>query len=155
MKTPFRLNEHTRRKQPLAAPPDGYFDQLPLRVMQRVQPTTDADAAWLGFGWLNALSAPLRTVLAASVVLSGFVGSFLLSDSSTSSRTGSSSSISLAAVPRTEMVEYLLASEHRVTLTDLAELPATTQSLPETYLQASPDELQEALDAQPTDETYL
>ena len=58
-------------------------------------------------------------------------------------------------MPRTELVEYLLANEQRITLTDLAELPATAQALPESYLQASSAELQDVLDAQPTDETYL
>ncbi|UOG73156.1 hypothetical protein MTX78_13585 [Hymenobacter tibetensis] len=152
MKTPFRLDDHPRRPQPLAAPPDGYFDQLPSRVMQRVQPLAD-DATRPGLHWLATLSAPLRTTLAASVVLGGFVGSFLLSDASTPAA-GSSSAATLAAVSHTEMIEYLLANE-RVTLTDLAELPSTAHPLPETYLRASPSELQEALDAQPAEETYL
>ncbi|MBC8085611.1 MAG: hypothetical protein H7Z21_20630 [Hymenobacter sp.] len=154
MKTPFRLDEHPRRSQPLAPPPDGYFDRLPLRVMQRVQPAAPPAASWAGSQWLTALSGPLRTALAAGVVLAGFAGSFLLSDSAPTPA-GISPIARLAAVPRTEMVEYLLASEQRVTLTELAELPATAQALPEAYLQASPAELQEALDAQPTEEAYL
>ncbi|WP_375434007.1 hypothetical protein [uncultured Hymenobacter sp.] len=152
MKTPFRLDEHPRRPQPLAPPPDGYFERLPMQVMQRVQPAS-ADTGWAGLRWLTALPAPLRTALAAGVVLSGFVGSFLVSENSLTATTARPTD--LAVVPRTEMVEYLLASELPVTLTDLAELPVTEQALPETYLHVSPDELQEVLDAQPTEDTYL
>lgn len=148
MKTPFRLDEHPRRPQPLAPPPDGYFDRLPMQIMQRVEPGSAAPS-WAGLRWLTVLSAPVRTALAAGVVLSGFVGSFLLSENSSTSTTH------LAAVPRTEMVEYLLASEQPVTLTDLADLPVTEQALPETPLQVSPDELQEVLDAQPVEDIYL
>jgi hypothetical protein len=153
MKTPFRLDEHLRRPQPLAPPPDGYFEGLPMRVMQRVQPASSAPATWAGLSWLRALSAPMRTALAAGVVLSGFVGSFLLSDNSSTAPTATTTQ--LAAVSRTEMVEYLLASEQPVSLTDLAELPVTEQALPETPLQVSPDELQEVLDTQPTEDIYL
>ncbi|UOQ64679.1 hypothetical protein [Hymenobacter volaticus] len=150
MKTPFRLDEHPRRPQPLAPPPDGYFDRLPMQIMQRVQPASPA-TSWTDLRWLTALSAPMRTALAAGVVLSGFVGSFLLSENSLTPSTATN----LAAVPRTEMVEYLLVSELPVTLTDLAELPVTEQTLPETSLHVSPDELQEVLDTQPTEDIYL
>ncbi|MBO0358133.1 hypothetical protein J0X19_09275 [Hymenobacter sp. BT186] len=149
MKTPFRLDEHPRRPQPLAPPPDQYFHQLPLRVMQRVQ----APEPTPGFSWLSALPAPLRMALATSVVLGAFVGSFWLSESALAP--AATAPDTLAAVPRHEMVEYLLASEQRLSLTDLAELPAVERILPETYLQASPDEVQEVLDAQPTEDTYL
>jgi hypothetical protein len=37
MKTPFRLDEHPRRRpQPLSSPPAGYFEQLPTRIMAQV-----------------------------------------------------------------------------------------------------------------------
>lgn len=153
MKTPFRLDAHPRRPQPLAPPPDAYFDRLPMRVMQRVQGPGASERPV--FGWLARLAAPVRTALATSVVLGGFAGAFLLSQSTSQPTTLASSERVLAGVPQSEMVQYLLAGEQRVTLTDLAELPATSQALPETYLQASPDELQEALDAQPADEIYL
>jgi hypothetical protein len=149
MKTPFRLDEHPRRSQPLAPPPDHYFQQLPLRVMQRVQPIAPSAS----HGWLSALSAPLRTALATSVVLGAFVGSFWLSESVLAPVPTTPDA--LAAVPHQEMIDYLLASEQRLNLTDLAELPAVERVLPETYLQASPDELQAALDAQPAEDTHL
>jgi hypothetical protein len=150
MKTPFRLDEHPRRPQPLAEPPAGYFDQLPRQVMARVHPAREA-GAW---GWLTALSPALRTTLASVAVLGGFATTFLLSPTAVPFSTPAASQAALARVPQAEMVQYLLASDTRVSLSDLAELPATDQALA-SYLHASPAELQEALDAQPTDETYL
>ncbi|MCA8829823.1 hypothetical protein [Hymenobacter pini] len=151
MNKPFRLDEHRRRPQPpLAPPPDRYFEQLPMRVMQRVQATNPAPA--VTWNWFAALPTPLRTVLASVLVLGGFAASFLLSPEATVQPVATTT---LAQVPREELVQYLMASEQRVTLSDLAELPAT-QTLPaETYLHASPDELQEVLDGQPSDESYL
>ncbi|RSK24723.1 hypothetical protein [Hymenobacter metallilatus] len=150
MNKPFRLDEHRRRPQPpLAPPPDRYFEQLPTRLMQRVQTSAPSPAAW---GWLSALSAPVRTALASGVVLGGFAASFLLSPPATIQPVATAS---LAQVSREEMVQYLLASDQRVTLTDLAELPGAAQSVPAGTLQASPDELQDLLDTQPTEETYL
>ncbi|RYU78182.1 hypothetical protein [Hymenobacter persicinus] len=147
MKTPFRLDEHPRRPQPLAAPPAGYFDRLPMQIMTRVQPAPAREtvATW---SWLAALSQPVRTVLASGLVLGSFATAFLLTPSASAPTTA------LARVPQAELVQYLLASDTRVSLTDLAELPATDQAMT-SYLQASPTELQDALDAQPTEETYL
>ena len=151
MNTPFRLDEHRRRPQPpLAPPPDRYFEQLPMRVMQRVQAPEAAAPAW---GWLAALAAPLRTVLASVLVLGGFAASFLLNPGGPAAPVAADS---LAQVPQEELMQYLLASDQRISLTDLAELPGTAQSTPaETYLHASPDELQDLLDLQPSEETYL
>lgn len=153
MNTPFRLDEHKRRPQPLAPPPADYFERLPRHIMARVQPAGRSEAT---LGWLAALPLPLRTALASVVVLGGFAASFLLSQSALTSMGPAASPVAtLEAVPHTEMVQYLLASDSRVTLTDLAELSATDRSLTDSFLQASPDELQDALDAQPTDDTYL
>ncbi|TGE06262.1 hypothetical protein [Hymenobacter fodinae] len=151
MNTPFRLDDHKRRAQPLAPPPDRYFEQLPARVMARAQP---ADAGGLAstWGWLQQLSAPVRSALASAVVLGGFAASFWLTQSAPVATSGPATV--LAAVPQAEMVQYLLASDQRVTLTDLAELAPAPSGMPETYLQASPDELQDALDSQPSDEAY-
>ncbi|SNC60795.1 hypothetical protein SAMN06265337_0334 [Hymenobacter gelipurpurascens] len=153
MNTPFHLDDHKRRSQPLAPPPERYFEQLPMRVMARVQP--DAAPGLAGsWGWLQQLSAPVRTALASAVVLGGFAASFFLNQPS-STPIPRYSVASLAAVPQAEMVQYLLASEQRVTLTDLAEVASPALATPDAYLQASPAELQDALDAQPSDETYF
>lgn len=157
MKTPFRLDDHPCRTSPLAPPPDGYFDRLPRRVMERVQPTPATE--WMGTTWLTALSRPLRTALASVVVLGGFATTFLLSQQLTPSAqpaAANSAEVALANVPRTEMVQYLLASDQRVTLPDLAELPGTAdQTVTDSFLQASSAEVQDILDEQPTDDLYL
>ncbi|AHJ97274.1 hypothetical protein [Hymenobacter swuensis] len=150
MNTPFRLDEHRRRPQPpLALPPDRYFEQLPMRVMQRVQTSAPNPVA---SGWLTVLSAPMRTALASVLVLGSFAASFLLSPAATMQP---ATTATLAQVPREELMQYLLASEQRVTLPDLADLPGAVQNAPASTLQASPEELQELLDAQPTEEIYL
>ncbi|QJX49008.1 hypothetical protein HMJ29_19680 [Hymenobacter taeanensis] len=152
MNTPFRLDDHKRWSQPLAPPPDRYFEQLPTRVMARVQPTeaTGLAGTW---GWLQQLSAPVRTALASAVVLGGFATSFWLTQPG--APTTSAATAALATVPQAEMVQYLLASDQRVTLTDLAELSEAPSDMSEAYLQASPAELQDALDSQPSDEAYF
>ncbi|UOQ52191.1 hypothetical protein [Hymenobacter cellulosivorans] len=154
MNTPFRLDDHKRRPaQPLAPPPADYFERLPRQVMARVQPRAPRESVVLG--WLAALPLPLRTVLASAVVLGGFTTSFFLSQP-TAGPTAAAPVATLEAVPHTEMVQYLLASDSRITLSDLAELPtAPDRTLTDSFLQASPDELQDALDGQPVDDTYL
>ena len=142
----FRLDEHPRRPFPLAPPPPDYFNALPRRVMARVQPA-EAEAGW---SWLAAWSRPLRTALASGLVLGGFALTFLLSGPAAPTSAGDA----LAQVPRAELVQYLLANDNRVTLNDLAELSGTNQPTAAAYLQASPAELQAALDAQPTDDVY-
>ena len=144
MTTPFRLDEHPRRPQPLAPPPPGYFDTLPRRVMARVQPA-EAEAGW---SWRAALAGPLRPALSSVLVLGGFALTFLLSGPAAPTSPGSA----LAQVPRAELVQYLLANDNRLTLNDLAELSGTGQLTAAAYLQVSPTELQAALDAQPLDD---
>lgn len=149
MNTPFRLADHRRRPHPpLAPPPDRYFEQLPTRVMQRVQ-SSPPGPAW---GWLTALSTPLRTALASVAVLGGFAASFLLSPAAAVQPTALAA---LAQVSQQELMQYLLASDQRVTLTDLAELPGAARSLPAGTLQPSDEEWQELLDAQTSEDLYL
>ncbi|MCC3159849.1 hypothetical protein LJ737_21585 [Hymenobacter sp. 15J16-1T3B] len=158
MKTPFRLDEHPRRPQPPLAPPAAdFFDKLPLRVMQRVRPAADADAA-PAWGWLAALSAPLRTALASVVVLLTFVGSFWLA-----SRPGSQPAVrplsaaqALAAVPRAEAVQYLLSdAAPRLTLADLADTHVAERDLTADFLPGTDADIQAALDEQPSLDVYL
>jgi len=153
MNTPFRLDDHPRRPQPLAPPPDGYFDRLPTQIMARVQPAASQEST--AFGWLKALSLPLRTALGSVVVLGGFAATFLLNQSSAPTTPAHLAHANLASVPRTEMVQYLLASDERVSLSDLSELPVAEQDMVGEYLNVSPAEVQAALDEQPTEPSYL
>jgi hypothetical protein len=147
MNKPFKLDEHPRRPRPLLSePPPGYFDQLPTRVMARL-PHAEAPAA-TGWAWLLQLPASLRTGLVTMLVLGGFAASFWLS-----SRPLSTPTASLDAVPETQLINYLLHSGARVESTDLAVLAEAAPELPGTFLHASDEELTDALDAQPADES--
>ena len=155
MKPPFKLDAHPRRPQPpLSEPPAGYFDKLPTQIMARL-PQADARATAAGWGWLALLSPTLRTGLASVAVLGGFVASFYLSGPQAAGG-GGMATASLDAVPRTELVGYLLSSGTHVETSDLATLTAADPNFTKSFLHASDDELTDALDAQPTDDlTYL
>lgn len=154
MNTPFNLAEHRRiRPRPaLTPPPERYFEQLPQRLMARVQPVAAAPVP--GWGWLAALAAPLRTALASGVVLGGFAAAFWLTPAAGPTTTAGADT--LAQVPFEQLLSYLLATDQRITLTDLAEVPGPASATPaSTYWQASPAELRELLDEQPADEGYF
>jgi len=145
MKPSFRLDQHPRRwPQPLSAPPAGYFEQLPTRVMAQVAvPTQRSSLA----AWLRQAPAYVRTGLASTLLLGTFAASLWLG----AEPPPSTAATSLDGVPREELVDYL-ASEARLDLTDLAELPARPLGITHRYLRPSAPELTDALDAQPTDE---
>ncbi|MDO7875735.1 hypothetical protein Q5H93_13405 [Hymenobacter sp. ASUV-10] len=147
MNKPFKLDEHPRRPRPLLSePPAGYFDQLPTRVMARL-PRAEQPAI-TSWSWLLQLPASLRTGLATMLVMGGFAASFWWSNPAHSATTAS-----LDSVPQTQLVNYLLNSGARVESTDLAVLAAAHPELPGTFLHASDEELTDALDAQPADES--
>lgn len=150
MKTSFRLDAHPRRPRPLlSSPPADYFDQLPRRVMARLpQAETHEAARWR---WLARLSPALRMGLASVAVLGSFAASFYLSGPQPA-RPVVAATASLDAVPRTELVSYLLTSGARVETSDLVALTAANPNLTRNFLHASPDELNEVLDAQPSEE---
>ena len=155
MKTVFKLDAHPRRPHPpLSDPPAGYFDQLPMRVMARV-PQAEDRAAAPGWRWLALLSPALRTGLASVAVLGGFAASFYLSGVPQAVPAGATTA-SLDAVPRTELVGYLLTSGARVETTDLAALTAAHPDVTKGFWRASEAELTDAFDDQPADDaTYL
>lgn len=152
MKPAFRLDAHPRRPRPLlSAPPADYFDTLPTYIMARL-PQVDERRAW---GWLALLSPALRTGLASVVVLGGFAASFYMSGSAPLVP-ATASTAALDAVPRTELANYLLTSGARVETSDLAKLTAAHPNIAKGFLRVSDEELNDALEAQPTDDpTYL
>ena len=155
MKTAFKLDAHPRRPRPLLSePPADYFDKLPMQIMARL-PQPEARETTPGRGWLGFLSPALRTGLASVAVLGGFAASFYLSDSAPLVP-ATAIMASLDAVPRTELVGYLLTSGTRVENADLAVLTAANPAIAKGFLHASEAELNDALDAQPSDDsTYL
>lgn len=157
MNTPFRLDEHPRRPVPPLAPPaEEYFQQLPTRVMQRVRPAAAPESAPV-WGWLTALSAPLRTALASALLLGSFAGSFWLTSAPDGPTPRSARAAqALAAVPRAEAVQYLLSDGGpRVTLADLADTHVADQNLTAEFLPGTKAEIQAALDEQPSLDVYL
>ena len=155
MKTAFKLDAHPRRPRPLLSePPAGYFDKLPTHIMARL-PQADARATAPGWSWLHAWPSALRTGLASVAVLGGFAASFYLSGSAPLVP-ATAATASLDAVPRTELVGYLLTSGARIESSDLSVLAAAHPGITKGFLHASEEELNDALDAQPTEDlTYL
>lgn len=155
MKPSFKLDAHPRRPHPpLSGPPAGYFEQLPTQIMARLPQAATRPAA--GWRWLALLSPALRTGLASVTVLGGFAASFYLSGPADAPAVAGVATTALDAVPRAELVGYLLTSGAHVENSDLAVLTAGHPNLTKGFLHASADELTEALDAQPSDDsTYL
>ncbi|WP_201980774.1 hypothetical protein [Hymenobacter rubidus] len=154
MKTAFKLDAHPRRPRPLLSePPAGYFDKLPTQIMARL-PQAEASAT-PGWRWLSFLTPALRTGIASVAVLGGFAASFYMSGSAPLVPR-SAPTAALDAVPRTELVGYLLTSGARVENSDLAVLTAAHPGIAKGFLHVSEDEVNDALDAQPSeDATYL
>jgi hypothetical protein len=118
-------------------------------------PQAEARDRAAGWGWLGFLSPALRTGLASTVVLGGFAALFYMSGTP-QVVPATASMASLDAVPRTELVGYLLTSGARVENADLAVLTAAHPGVAQDFLHASEDELNDVLDAQPSEEfTYL
>ena len=152
MKPPFRLDDHPRRPQPpLTPPPVAYFDQLPRQIMARVQPEAATES--VTWGWLTNLSRPLRTALASVVVLGGFSTAFYLSQPTTQTLNLPPTTV-LTAVPEAALIDYL-AVNNQLETEDLASLPLPDNNLMAYFLQASPQELEDALGPQPPEDAYF
>ena len=109
-----------------------------------------------GWRWLALLPPALRTSMASVAVLGGFAASFYLSGPVAAPVAAGAATAGLDAVPRTELVGYLLTSGTQVESADLAVLAAGHPNIAKGFLHASAQELTEALDAQPSDDsTYL
>jgi hypothetical protein len=147
MNAPFRLDEHRRAwPQPLSAPPAGYFDKLPTRIMTQVQPPAARPSL---LTWLSQVPTSLRTGLASTLLLGTFAASFWLGAGPVSRP--ELASANLDQVPRAQLVDYLMTGEAHVDLNDMTELTPAQLGLTKQYLQPSAQELTEALDAQPAE----
>lgn len=149
MKPAFRLDQHPRRPQPLlTAPPAGYFEQLPRRVMARLPQPEEAGASG---PWLLFLPPRWRTSLAGGALLAGFAASFWLAGLGGPAAPPAPLA-ALDQVPQTELVGYLLGGEAAVEPADLAALTGAQLNLTSGILRASEAEISAALDAQPADD---
>ncbi|MGI4875030.1 MAG: hypothetical protein ACRYFX_28065 [Janthinobacterium lividum] len=149
MSTPFRLDQHPRRPQPLSTPPTGYFEQLPTRLMAQV--AAPPRRSWLA-AWLQHTPVYLRTGLASTLLLGTFAASLWLGGGQPSAV---ASSTSLSAVPQDQLVDYLLTSEARLDPADLAAVAPHHLGITRHYLRPSAAELTAALDAQPAEDATL
>lgn len=148
MKPSFHLDQHPRRwSQPLSAPPAGYFEQLPTRVLAQV--AAPASRPLLP-AWLRQAPAYVRTSLASTLLLGAFAASLWLG----AGPVQPAPAAGLDGVPQAELVNYLTSEVH-LDLTDLAELPAAPAGITAHYLRPSSVELTDAFDAQPADEAAL
>ena len=144
MHTPFSLDQHPRRAaHPLSEPPAGYFERLPTQVMARVAAPVRQPGP---LAWLLRAPAYLRTGLASTLLLGTFAASLWLGNYAPASPAASAL---LDAVPREQLVNYLLSGDTHIDMLDLAELPQQPQHLTRQYLRPSAGELDDALDAQP------
>ncbi|WP_276496782.1 hypothetical protein [Pontibacter litorisediminis] len=128
MKKEFKLSDIPKRN-PYQAP-DGYFDRLPMRVMERT--AAQEQAAWLP---LPKLWQPLRLALAPLVLLLlVFVGVYYNSVPDAQE----SQIMNLTAVSDAEIVNYL-STYATIETTDFAELNTLReQELPAEVLNVSP-----------------
>ena len=148
MQTPFQLPERPPRPQPLQEAPAGYFDQLPTRVMSRL-PRPEARAS-AGSWWVRWPLA-LRAGLASTAALTGVAATLWLGRPDAAPPASAVASAALDAVPRRELVSYLLTSGVPVETADLALLTAADPDLSSAFLRPSATELDAALDEQPAD----
>ena len=149
MNTPFRLDQHPRRPQPLTAPPAEYFDQLPTRVMARLpRAAAEPTGAAFGWQWWQELTGTFRTLMAASVLLISFVAAFWL----LGRPAAPAATTSLDNVSEQELVGYLLNSGTAVETSDLAVLTAAHPALTQGFMRPSAAEIDAVLDAQPLEE---
>ena len=149
MSSPFRLGEHPRRPQPLSAPPAGYFEQLPTRLMA----VAAAPRRPLLPAWLLQAPAYVRTGLASTLLLGTFAAALWLGSGALPGHPAPTTA-HLDRVPTGQLVDYL-TSEAPLDLADLAELNPQHLGLTRQYLRPTARELTEALDAQPADDAAL
>ena len=109
--------------------PEGYFDRLPMRVMDRIAGPEQAPTPWHAALWrpLRMAVAPLMLLLVLGVV-------YVLNMQSESEK----HMASLAAVGDTEIVDYL-STYAVLESTDLAEMNSLSRHVaPADFLNVSP-----------------
>lgn len=136
MKKDIKLSDIPKRN-PYQVP-EGYFDRLPMRVMERT-----AAREQERFGWLPNLWQPLRLALAPLVLLLlVFVGVYYYSTPTEQDKLH----LNLAAVPDTEIMNYL-STYATLETTDFAELNSLReQELPSEVLNISPKAAEQELE---------
>ncbi|MFD2247231.1 hypothetical protein [Pontibacter ruber] len=126
--------------------PEGYFDSLPMRVMDRVAAPESAAAAWYTSFW-----RPLRLAMAPLALLLAFAVVYVLNMQSDSEK----HIANLAAVGDKEIVDYL-STYAVLESSDLAEVHSISgQVLPADFLNVSASSAEEELEYARLDTTGL
>ncbi|AKD01843.1 hypothetical protein POKO110462_22145 [Pontibacter korlensis] len=135
MKKEIKLSDIPKR-QPYQAP-EGYFDRLPMRVMERTAAKEQEQTTWLPNLW-----RPLRLAVAPLLLLLLFVGVYFYSKSSESEK----QIINLATVSDTAIMDYL-STYATLETADFAELNnLREQELPAEVLNVSATAAEEELE---------
>jgi len=126
MKKDFRLSDIPKHN--VHRVPDGYFDRLPMQIMERTaQRGHIATAPWLAKLW-----QPLRYAVAPLLLLLLFVGAYLFS----MQQAPQQQILTVATLSDEEIMNYL-STYAQMETADLEEYLATDQSLPSDFLNVS------------------
>ncbi|MCJ8164645.1 hypothetical protein MKJ04_07290 [Pontibacter sp. E15-1] len=117
--------------------PDGYFDRLPRRIMERT--AMQEEVAGIP-AWLAHLSRPLRFAVAPLLLLFVFVGAYLFGTQQASQQMD----FSIAALTNTEIMDYLDLYA-QVETSDMEEFVDLNQNLTAEFLNVSPSAAEEEL----------
>lgn len=145
------------RRSPLTAPPAGYFDELPARVLTRIRAEAPRAApAFFPTLDLSRLRWPrLRVAFASAALSAAFVGAFWFGQVSAVRPVASLDHV-LAGVGSAELVEYLAdPTTAHLTATDLSALSAADIPADADLLTVPRADLDAAVDELPLDESYL
>ena len=141
MKKDFKLSDIPRHN--VYRVPEGYFDRLPMRVMER----TAAQEHMASAPWLARLWQPVRLAVAPLLLLFLFVGAFLFS----MQQVPQQETLTVATLSDEEIVNYLSTYAQTETA-DLEEFLAADQSLASDFLNVSAMTAEEELQYYPLDD---
>ena len=116
--------------------PEGYFDRLPMRIMER----TAAREHIAATPWQARLWQPVRYALAPLLLLVLFVGVFLFSAQEAPQQNG----LSVASLSDQEIMNYL-STYAQMETADLEEYLSADQELAADFLNVSPSAAEDEL----------
>ena len=119
--------------------PEGYFDRLPMRVMEQTAAKGAAAAPRFAGFW-----QPVRLVLAPLVLLLVFVGVFFFNIDVTQQQP-QPEYVSLGSIPEAEIVDYL-DSYARLETSDFEDVSLADQELTADFMNISSEAAEEELE---------
>ena len=127
MKKDFRLSDIPKHN--VHRVPEGYFDRLPMQIMERTAQREHIAAA----PWLAKLWRPVRYAVGPLLLLLLFVSVFLFSSTRQAPQ---QQTLTVATLSDEEIMNYL-STYAQMETADLEEYLATDQSLPSDFLNVS------------------